>query len=631
MSALLAPCAKAGDSKTPLDVYGHLPAIEDMAMSPDGTKFAYVRTEGDRRSVLIRQLGEARPLGAFRVGDTKLRGIQWLDDDNLLIMRSNTGGPPAGYVSRRRYEWYQLAIYCISRQLLADLDFQVHGNRVGSNAVYAPALVRQIDGVTTLFAFGYYGSSRLMPALFKYDVARSQTWLIDNADEPATGWTIDESGRIAAKFVFHDLGKKWELLVRKDDRMSAAASGKAEIDIPSVQGLSADGKSIIMQFIENGDPVWKPLHLSDGSWGEPLAKGTAFSNVIQDRKSGRIVGGIPYISDDQYVFFDAELQAHWNAILRAFPSERVHLLSQSDDATKYLVTVFGARDGYSYALFDWLTHQAVVLAPAYEGLKALAEVRPIDYPAQDGLTIPAYLTLPPVGGEKNLPLIVLPHGGPQAADSQRFDWWAQALAAQGYAVLQPNYRGSSLSYKFVSAGFGEWGHKMQSDLSDGVRYLADQGVIDPKRVCIVGGSYGGYAALAGVTLSPGVYRCAISVAGISDLKRFREGMGFTDSVGQRYWDRYLGTANQGDSALSAISPIEHVSALTAPVLLIHGVDDTVVPYWQSSLMERVLKSANKSVEFVTLKHEDHWLSSSQTRLQMLEASVEFLRKYNPPN
>jgi dipeptidyl aminopeptidase/acylaminoacyl peptidase len=623
--------ANAGESKTPLQVFGYLPAIEDMAMSPDGTKFAYVRTDGDRRSVIIRQMGETKPLAAFRVGDTKLRGIQWLDDDNVLITRSNTGGPPAGYVGRRMYEWFQLATYSISRQKLADLDFQVHGNGVRSNAVYAPALVRQIDGETNVFAYGYYGSSSLMPALFRYSVANPHTWLIDKADEFQTGWLVDESGRVAAKFVFHDLAKKWELLVSRDDRMTVAASGQAEIDIPSVRGLSADGDSIIMEFIENGDPVWKPLHLKDGSWGEPLAKGAAFASVILDRKTGRIVGGIPHVNDGNYVFFDTELQAHWEAILRAFPGERVHLISQSEDQTKYLVTVFGAKNGYSYALFDWLAHRATVLAPVYEGLAAIAEVRRISYPAQDGLTIPGYLTMPPGGGEKNLPLIVLPHGGPWAADSQRFDWWAQALAAQGYAVLQPNFRGSSLSYQFVSAGFGQWGRKMQTDLSDGVHYLADQGVIDPKRVCIVGGSYGGYAALAGVTLDPGLYRCAISVAGISDMKRFRWGIGYTDSAGQRYMDRYLGTAHQGNSVLSAISPIDHADALTAPVLLIHGVDDTVVPYSQSSLMESVLKSAHKNVEFVTLKHEDHWLSSSQTRLQMLEASVAFLRKNNPPN
>ncbi len=628
LAASACVAAIAAGAASPLTVYGNLPAIEDMAMSPDGTKLAYVRTEGERRSVLIRQLGEPQPLGVFRVGDAKLRGIQWLDDGNLLITRSSTGGPPQGYGGRSMYEWYQLAIYSISRQALVDLDFHVHGNVVRSNAVYAPAVVRLVDGESTVFAYGYYGASRLMPALFQYSVARSQTTLIDKADEYRTGWVVGESGRVAAKFVFHDLAKKWELLVDRNGRMMEAASGQADIDIPSVLGLSADGESVIMEFIENGDPVWKPLRLKDASWGEPLGKGGAFETFIHAPKTGRIIGGIQ-ISDGDYVFFDAELQAHWNAVLRAFPNERVRLLSRSDDDTKYLVTVFGAKDGYSYALFDWLTHRATVLAPVYEGLAEIAEVRRISYAAQDGLTIPGYLTLPPGRGEKRLPLIVLPHGGPGAADSQRFDWWAQALAVQGYAVLQPNYRGSTLNYKFMSAGFGEWGRKMQSDLSDGVRYLADQGTIDPRRVCIVGGSYGGYAALAGVSLTPDVYRCAISVAGIADMTRFRQGMGFTDTNGQRYMDRYFGTTHQGISSLSAISPVDHADAVTAPVLLIHGADDTVVPFWQSKLMESVLKSAHKNVELITLQHEDHWLSRSQTRLQMLDESARFLQKYNP--
>jgi dipeptidyl aminopeptidase/acylaminoacyl peptidase len=235
--------------------------------------------------------------------------------------------------------------------------------------------------------------------------------------------------------------------------------------------------------------------------------------------------------------------------------------------------------------------------------------------------------------EKNLPLIVMPHGGPAAADTLDFDWWAQALAAQGYAVLQPNYRGSDLNYRYVAAGFGEWGRKMQTDLSDGVHYLAEQGIIDPKRVCIVGASYGGYAALAGVALDAGVYRCAISVAGISDLKRFLKWtdnkFGNGDNHTQRYWDRFMGASGRNDPALKAISPIEHVSSVIAPVLLIHGRDDTVVPYEQSDVMADALKHAGKSVELVTLKHEDHWLSRSATRRQMLEASVAFLKKNNP--
>jgi dipeptidyl aminopeptidase/acylaminoacyl peptidase len=355
--------------------------------------------------------------------------------------------------------------------------------------------------------------------------------------------------------------------------------------------------------------------------------------VIEDRKTGRIIGGVREIGSSEYVFFDNELQAHWNAVLRAFPDERVQLESHSDDFSRLVLKIFGPRDGYVYALYDWYTHHATILGPIYAGVTAPAEVKEISYAAADGLTIPAFLTLPRADAPaKDLPLIVLPHGGPAAADTLDFDWWSQALAAQGYAVLQPNFRGSILDSKFLQAGYGEWGRKMQTDLSDGVRYLARQGIIDLKRVCIVGASYGGYAALAGVTVESGVYRCAVSVAGISDLRRFRKWTIANEAaVGQRYWDRFMGTADQKDPALIAISPIEHVSAVTVPVLLIHGRDDTVVPFEQSDVMLSALKRAGKSVELVTMKHEDHWLSRSETRLQMLQATVDFLKANNPPN
>jgi dipeptidyl aminopeptidase/acylaminoacyl peptidase len=172
-------------------------------------------------------------------------------------------------------------------------------------------------------------------------------------------------------------------------------------------------------------------------------------------------------------------------------------------------------------------------------------------------------------------------------------------------------------------------------LSDGVRYLTKQGTIDPTRVCIVGASYGGYAALAGVTLDPGIYRCAVSVAGISDLQKMlkwekqRENGG--DHVGTRYWNRYMGVTGPDDPSLDAISPIKHIDRVTVPVMLIHGKDDTIVAYEQSEFMLKALKKANKPVEMVTLKKEDHWLSRSETRLLMLQSSVAFLKANNPPD
>jgi len=418
--------------------------------------------------------------------------------------------------------------------------------------------------------------------------------------------------------------------------MGVVTSGSAAIDVPTLLGFTVDGNSILVRLMENGDPVWRPLSLKDGTWGAPLAAGKSFRRVIEERKSGRIIGGVQDGDQAHYVFFDNELQAHWNAVVRAFPDERLELLSAADDYSRILVRVFGAKHGYVYALFDWYTHQAVVLGKVYEGLQSVAQVKAISYRAADGLTIPAFLTLPlGVSTAAGLPLIVLPHGGPQAEDSPDFDWWAQSLAAQGYAVLQPNYRGSAVNERFVAAGFGEWGRKMQTDLSDGVRYLAQQGLIDPKRVCIIGASYGGYAALAGMTLDAGVYRCAIAVAGVSDLRRFltwtNYSVGRGDSRTQRYWDRFMGVSSPSDSVLQTISPIEHLNTVTGPILLIHGRDDTVVPYEQSELMFDALKRAGKSVDMVTLKHEDHWLSHSATRLQMLDASVAFLKANNPAN
>jgi dipeptidyl aminopeptidase/acylaminoacyl peptidase len=626
----VAPCAHAGDPHTAPDAFGRLPTLENVILSPDGSKIAFVKTVEDGRDLLVVGLAEGQSGGGVHVGNVKLRDVLWLDEDNLLLTSSSTQPPPFGF-SGPNQEWSVVVTYNVPSHKLLGINFQIPGQGT-FNVVSGTPSVRELEGKTTLFIPGIYVAQRTLPGLFKYSVAERRMYLIARGSEPWTDWLVDDAGRVAVQFVYYDQQKRWELRSRKDDRLTAVATGDAAVDVPAVLGFNASGDSAIVEFVENGDPVWKSLLLKDGTLGPRLEKGASFESIIEDRKTGRIIGGMRGLDDPQCVFFDAELQAHWDAIRRAFPGERVDLVSHSDDYARVIVQVFGASHGFVYALFDWYTHKTAVLGQVYKDVTP-AEVRRVSYLAADGLTIPGYLTLPRGAPEKNLPLIVMPHGGPEAADTLGFDWWAQALAAQGYAVFQPNYRGSSLNQRFVAAGYGEWGRKMQTDLSDGVRYLAQMGIIDPKRVCIVGASYGGYAALAGITLDAPVYRCAVSVAGLSDLKRFlkwtdnRNGHG--DSVSQRYWDRFMGASDPNDPALKSISPIEHVNAVTAPVLLIHGKDDTVVPYEQSDVMADALKHAGKTVELVTLKHEDHWLSRSATRQQMLEASVAFLRKYNP--
>jgi acetyl esterase/lipase len=623
------PALHAQSSSPPLEAFGNLPTLEDVLISPDGSRLAFVRTEGENRFVVARQIG-AQTLGAVKVGNTKLRSLLWIDNDNLLITVSYTSAPPMGYVGPVT-EWYRPVLLELKGGKTHAIDLSVTGERV-FNALSGRPVARTVAGKTVLFVPGMYVSSKVLPGLFSVTFPELRARLLDKAAAPQTSWLIDASGQIDAHFSYLSDQKTWQISARKNDRMTLISTGTAAIDIPSILGFSADGSSIITQFIKNGNAVWMPLSVQNGTWGEPLSRGESFSSYIEDRQSGRILGGAHGIDDEHYVFFDNEKQAQWNAVLRAFPDERVRLASHSDDFSKMVLQVFGQRDGYSYAFFDWYSHTATMLEPVYEGVKAPAEVKPISYHAADGMTVPGFLTLPRGVEPKNLPLVVFPHGGPAAADKLQFDWWAQAMAAQGYAVLQPNYRGSTVTQGHLEAGFGEWGRKMQTDLSDGVRDLAKQGLIDPKRVCIVGASYGGYAALAGVTLEHDVYRCAVSVSGIADLRKMRDWLSDTRlSVGERYWDRFLGLANKNDQSVMEISPIEHIASVTAPILLIHGRDDTVVPYEQSDVMYRTLKRAGKPVDFVTLKHEDHWLSTGATRLQMLQATVAFLKANNPPN
>jgi dipeptidyl aminopeptidase/acylaminoacyl peptidase len=230
---------------------------------------------------------------------------------------------------------------------------------------------------------------------------------------------------------------------------------------------------------------------------------------------------------------------------------------------------------------------------------------------------------------------VLPHGGPEGRDYLGFDWWAQAFASRGYAVFQPNFRGSAgFGKTFRDAGYGEWGRKMQTDVSDGLAELVRRGIVDPKRACIMGASYGGYVALAGVTVQQGLYRCAVSVAGLSDLNAMlfwrEQKFGQVNEV-TRSDHLFMGVKSAADGSLKAISPAHLAARSDAPMLLIHGKDDTVVPIDQSLVMKSALQSAGKPVEFVELSAEDHWLSHAPTRTQMLEASLAFVQKYNPPD
>jgi dipeptidyl aminopeptidase/acylaminoacyl peptidase len=618
------PCLAA-----PLETYGRLPSIEQAALSPDGALIAVAQTDGEKRTVTIVRAGTDQLVVNLQAGDSKIRGLAWAGDRHLLITASRTA--TLTDVIAPRGEWSVTLDYDLKTGAARTLLEEAKGVLT---AVLDQPTTRVLGGTPYAFVQAVsFVAGEGRNSLFKIDLDTGATKLVEDGWPNTNDWVVSADGQPIAESEYDEQGKRWVLNVKRGTAWRPAASLDTAYGFDGYVGLGRDGASVLKS--EEDRAGFREYDVSAQTWGQRFGE-LAYGEPIHDAADGRTIGVSGLDGDDgEYRFFAPADQAAWDAAANAFKGQRISLWDLSADHRKLLVKVDSASDGPAIAFVNLDAKQASYVGTVYDGLKPedLGPVRPLAFSAADGLPLTGYLTLPNGRAAKGLPLIVFPHGGPAARDTPGFDWWAQAMASRGYAVLQVNYRGSDgFGRKFLEAGYGEWGRKMQSDLSDGVRYLAAEGTIDPKRVCIVGGSYGGYAALAGATLDAGVYRCAVSVAGIADLHRFvvwsREQ---ADLSSERYWDRFMGAKDPSDPHLEAISPAAHVGAATPPILLIHGKDDTVVPFEQSQMMADTLRRAGKAAELVVMKHEDHWLSHGDTRLQMLQATMAFVEKNNPPD
>lgn len=638
--SLLPP--RAASAAAPLDAYGRLPALDQMTISPDGATLAYVASSAAGRRVVIQRLSDDKILATLQAGENKVRWLDWAGARHLLVTLSKTAllEDPTGYVQFLGgiSEYFSVQDYNLdSNRTLAPMDSAPQA----LNVVSSRPVVRTSSGRPTVFlegvSYATADSGKPLATLYSTSLDGRPLAKVDTGPRSTEGWVIDPQGRAVAQAQYDSKSGRYSVLLREQGRWVERYAESAPLDPPSLMGLASRPGVMLVRAYRKGRPALYEMSLNAGAWSAPLdipADDYLLHDPLSRLAIGRVHTGESRI---EYIFDDPADQRAWNKLAKAFEGEEVTLASWSDDRKRIIVKVEGGRDGAAYALVNLNTGKVDWLGDAHEGVtdKDVAEVRTISYTAADGLRIPAYLTLPRGREAKRLPLVVLPHGGPASRDLPGFDWWAQALASRGYAVLQPQFRGSDgFGETHLAAGYGQWGRKMQTDLSDGVRHLAKEGLIDPKRVCIVGASYGGYAALAGATLDAGAYRCAVSVAGPADLGRMighaRGRWGGRSNIATRYWARFMGVEDGSESKLDSLSPARLADRVNIPVLLIHGQDDTVVPYQQSLTMQRALQSAGKSAELVTLKGEDHWLSQGATRLQMLRATVQFLETNNPP-
>lgn len=337
-------------------------------------------------------------------------------------------------------------------------------------------------------------------------------------------------------------------------------------------------------------------------------------------------------SRDRVKWFDADLVEHQRKLDAALPGQEAWIQSKSRDGKRMIVYVTSSTDPGSYYLYEPELKKLAWFASLNNRLdiEKLSKTEYVKYDARDGTTIPAYLTLPKNRAAENLPLVILPHGGPYGVrDTLDYNTEVQFLANRGYAVLQPNFRGSdSYGEAFYKKGSGEIGRAMQDDLDDGMDWLVGRGIVGPDKVCIVGGSYGGYAALWGVTRNPERYRCAASFAGVTDLnKQLRYDDRFLKSRYKREWREEV--RGEEEFNLDTVSPARLAAQLEGPILLAHGKKDSTVPFSQFKFYRSELEKAGKDAEYIIYESEGHGFSDSENEKDWLDRLEAFLYRHNP--
>ncbi|HEY5106000.1 MAG TPA: alpha/beta fold hydrolase [Caulobacteraceae bacterium] len=649
-SALIAQAAAAqsvspaaGDKPAPVEAYGRLEAMSDVHLSQDGKRIAYIGAVGDDHVFVIQEVG-GPILQTVTANHRKVLFITFADPDHVLMGIRGTqhmGG------DEDTYELSAIILYNLKTHTGAQVF-----PRAGVVVDGQPAAVIHKDGHTYGYFFGKLtaGANGVQisgprstdeTALYKTDLDSLVTTLELKSENHVADVAVGPDGAVAARVEESDHGKSWRVL-KGADASEVLASGRSVFGFPDLVAYGRTTGSVIIKQPEDGDfDPPREIDLASGKMGPPLVQG-ADASVLQDRASyltvGYRVGGF---AQDAY-FLDPAIDAKWQGVRAAFKDERVALVSYDAGFDRWVVEVDGPHDSGRYFLVDLKTAKATQLGAIYPQIKP-DQVGPFswfDYTARDGTKLRGVLTLPPGRDPKNLPLVMMPHGGPGNGtyDSPHFDWWAQAMASRGYAVFQPDFRGSGgLGQSFERAGWGQWGRIMETDVSDAIPALAAKGIVDPARVCIVGWSYGGYATLAGVTVQHGLYKCAIAGGAVSDLNGM---MWWSQDRSEnkldpqvRYWSQAMGLKSAGDPAGADYSPAKLADRADAPIMLIHGKDDTVVPFSQSEEMAKALRAAGKTVDLVVLPTSDHWIGngSQANRTAMLTASVDWLEKYNPSN
>lgn len=628
------------------DTFSNVEAIWDAEISPTGERLALGCSYQDRRVVCVYDFASGEPPKIFPAPDNAdLKDVYWASDDHIILVVDTviTERFDSGVEDIR----IQRAISVNTQTdksniLMRNQEFDTATGYIDAfrfsetkNVTMSSVYYRQRSSTGTRISnenlgYVYYA--------FNVNLETGKAKRAKQYNESVIDVLYRPDGEADILTVHNDQKGIFQILTQKKKALYEAS--RATLQPLAVEGYSADGQDLIVwSYGRNGigHGVWR-MSRADGELsriklGDFDVRG---HSPIVDKYTNRVVGFRYSNGLSHQVYSDPEFDRYQTLLSGSFPEANVTLTSWSQDRSSIVVSVEKRGTPRSYYLFMPEGTQLSPIGSEVTGIEEaqLGTILDVRYEASDGLTIPGYLTLPPGKSREDgpFPTILMPHGGPEASDNASYDWWAQAYAASGYAVLQPNFRGSAnFGQEFKEAGHGEFGGKMVTDVIDGLSWMEAEGLATPGGGCIAGASYGGYSALMAAILDNTKIRCAISVNGVTDpvgmvadgKRRGRK------SSSIAYWEQYLGNilfASKDEQEL--VSPISRSREIAVPTLVLHGDEDTRVPFEQFEMLQSAA-SANGALSFGVLGGEDHFLFTKTARQAVLEQSLLFLEKHHP--
>jgi dipeptidyl aminopeptidase/acylaminoacyl peptidase len=605
------------------DLFFGNPEISGAQLSPDGQFIAFIKPWKDTRNVWVKRLAEPFSAAKLLTNDTKrpISNYLWSRDSKYVLYTQDKGGD----------ENYN--VYAVNPAETPAAGAEVPTARNLTDAKGARAFIYSVPKTDPDLIF--VGLNDREPAwhdLYQVKISTGERTLLRKNTERISGWVFDEAGKLRLATRTADNGDTDVLRVDADAFTKVYSCNVFETCGPI--RFQKDGARVY--FITNkGDVDLMRLTLFDPASGaetlveaDPLGK-VDISDAIFSEKSGELVATTYEDERTRYYFKDKSYEADYRGLEKKLPGRELTVASTSQDEQLWLVSASSDTEPGERYLYNRATKALTLQYRVFEKLprEALAKMTSITYPSSDGLQIPAYLTLPKGVAAKALPLIVLPHGGPWARDGFGYSAYAQFLANRGYAVLQPNFRGSTgYGKKFLNAGNNQWGEKMQDDLTWGVKHLIARGIVDAKRVGIMGGSYGGYATLAGVAFTPDVYAAAVSIVGPSNLITLLDSIPPYWEAGRKIFHERMGdpTTAAGKAQLERQSPLNSAAKIKTPLLVVQGANDPRVKKAESDQIVIALRDRGFPVEYLVAPDEGHGFARPVNNMAMFATTEKFL-------